>query len=158
MWAIASGNRSAVKAVLDSGTDPNGLPESQEDENVTPLAAAAADGKLEIVRLLLNRGADVNLSDCWEPPLAVAACEDRVEVVKLLIARGATVNDSERGSYALWRAAVEGKAASVRVLLAHGANPNSYNVDGSKKETLLQVVEGFHLPEVVAILRQAGAK
>lgn len=156
MNAVESGDVRAVKAELDKGTNPNDLPLLQY-EPIAPLCAAAADGKLDIVRLLLDRGADVNSGDGWDfTPLAAAATNNQIEVMKLLITRGAIVNDfGDGGSYSLWRAAVEGKLEAVKFLLAHGANPNTKANGGDK---LLGAVEMFNQKAVAAELKRAGAK
>jgi Ankyrin repeats (3 copies)/Ankyrin repeat len=151
---IECGDVSAVKAALDRGANVDGLPESEESE-MSPLAGAAGEGKIEIVRLLLDRGADVNRVDGWGTPLFAAALYDKVDVVELMIARGANVNDDgSGGSTALWHAALHGKARAVKVLLAHGANRNTCNPNSS----LLEAVETDHLTEVAEILKRAGAK
>jgi outer membrane protein assembly factor BamB len=102
MGAISQGDVSAVRALLDAGMDPNmtifatkGPPEFA----YTPLRFAAASGKPEIVRLLLERGAKPTLEEVPGPtaldlasvtldeprPLAQA----RAEVRFLLTAAGA---------------------------------------------------------------------
>src|SRR5436190_22519010 len=81
LWdGIESGDVSEVKAALDRGANVDGIPESEKFEAVSPLAWAASDGKIEIVRLLLDRGADVNMNDGWGTPLFHAALYDKVEV------------------------------------------------------------------------------
>jgi ankyrin repeat protein len=57
------------------------------------LIAAAREGHLEIITLLLDRGANINLvvpGD--ENPLIQASAEGELEAVKLLVSRGANVN------------------------------------------------------------------
>ena len=52
--AIKSGNRAAVQQAIDAGVELN----SQDDQGWTPLNWAAGSGHIEIVELLLERGAD----------------------------------------------------------------------------------------------------
>lgn len=62
--AILAGDINAVRAMLDSGEDPNqkiSMNPAVSDQITTPLRAAAA-GYPEIVRLLLEHGADPNTS------------------------------------------------------------------------------------------------
>ena len=92
------------------------------------LAAAAAEGNLEIVKFLcLEAGADVNLllkSFCGSA-LAAAAFQDNLEIVKFLyLEAGADVNLLLNGGYgsALAAAAYDDNLEIVKVLLDAGAN------------------------------------
>ncbi|MDP6718196.1 MAG: ankyrin repeat domain-containing protein [Pirellulaceae bacterium] len=59
----------------------------------TPLIDAAFRGNLEIVKLLLDRGAKVNATNRdGNTPLIAAAFMCRTEVVRLLLDQGASVN------------------------------------------------------------------
>jgi ankyrin repeat protein len=63
-----------------------------------PLQAAASQGHAEIVRLLLEQGADANtLSGEHDSPLQVATSEGHAEIVRLLLDAGADLN--LRGCY-----------------------------------------------------------
>jgi ankyrin repeat protein len=58
----------------------------------TALHLAAGEGHLEIVKLLLEHGADVNAKTAYETALHLAAGEGHLEIVKLLLEHGADVN------------------------------------------------------------------
>lgn len=98
-----------------------------------PLVEAASDGDVEMVNGLLNRGANVNSvrDDGWGTPLLQAVGAGQTEMVRLLIRRGANVNKGER----FW------------------SDGNGWPV----YQTPLQVAERRGHPEIVALLRQAGA-
>ncbi len=58
-----------------------------------PLFLAAGEGRLEVVRYLLDEGADVNARESWgSTPLAEAAYYGHVDVIKELLLRGADIN------------------------------------------------------------------
>ena len=61
--------------------------------NNTPLTAAAAEGQLEIVKLLVARGANITLSDGdGDPPVKVAAILGKKAVMEYLISMGAPMD------------------------------------------------------------------
>ncbi len=87
MAATRKGDLAKVKALLDKGVSAN----AKSDYGQTPLFFACDRGYLEIVKLLVDRGADVNVEDTFyhASPLSWAAQKDRVEIVKLLLDHGA---------------------------------------------------------------------
>jgi ankyrin repeat protein len=88
--AVISGDLSAVKLVLDSRPH---LIDSTNQDHETPLLLAAKYGHLEVVRELLDRGADHTIGDAdSSQPIHLAAVGGHTEVIDLLIARGDNVN------------------------------------------------------------------
>lgn len=97
------------------------------------LASAAANNRVEIVQLLLRRGADANIAtDEKSTPLQAAAYNGHAEVVKLLIEAGVDVNVAETryGFTALMRAARNGHLDVMKMLLDAGADPAARLKDG----------------------------
>ncbi len=110
---------------------------------MTPLLYAARDGRMEIVRMLLEAGADINQRDANEiTPLIIAITNNHPDVARALIDRGADIKAVDwYGRTALW-AAVETRNMDVdnatfvnsidrapfldliQVLLERGADPN----------------------------------
>lgn len=79
---------------------------------------------LEIVKWLIERGADVNLANTYWTPLFEYAGLGNYEVCKLLIEHGADVNiEDYGGTTALFSAADGGYYEIVNLLLKYGANP-----------------------------------
>ncbi|KAF9882373.1 hypothetical protein CkaCkLH20_00409 [Colletotrichum karsti] len=115
---------STVKLLLEAfNVDANATGE----EYGTALTAAAYDGTLDIVNLLLKSGADINSADGW--PLQAAAAEGHYDVVKELLERGADVNSlTENENFpqgtALQAACESGKVEIVTLLLENGASPD----------------------------------
>lgn len=79
--ASAAGDVNTVKALLDSGTPANGLDQAGE----SALHAACWSGKTEVVKLLLNRGADPEIKKAdGASPLSLAMGQKHDDLVALL--------------------------------------------------------------------------
>jgi ankyrin repeat protein len=92
-----------------------------------PLNNAAARGHIDIVRLLLDRGADPNLREEGIAPrghaLYSAAANGHYEIAKLLLARGAYPNpEVESSADALSRAISNSDQPMIDLLCSYGAS------------------------------------
>jgi ankyrin repeat protein len=137
-----------IKLLLDAGANPNAqLIESTEtrtvftnqwldEDGATAFLRASQSGDVELMRLLLQHGADPHLNTkLGVTPLAVAAgigwvegvtsewsTERTVEAVQLLLELGIDPNfQADTGRVALHGAAHKGATEVVRVLVAAGA-------------------------------------
>lgn len=82
--AIISNDAQKVRELLEKGIDPN---QTDDWAMVTPLHYAAFNDRLEIAKLLIAAGAEVNARDRIdnETPLDVAKTQGHKEMIKLLI-------------------------------------------------------------------------
>jgi ankyrin repeat protein len=91
-------------------------------------------GNLEIVKLTLERGADIDAvskNKLSATPLQGAAAMQNLELARLLIARGANVNcRGEEGVSPLHEVAGNGQIEFAKLLLDHGANLNAKDDKG----------------------------
>ncbi len=102
MDAISANDISAVKRLLDSGVSPDSVFGSGEGWGQSALSLAAANGDIDIVRLLVSRGADVNAPDPWGgTPIIGASISGYSDNVEFLIANGADVDALDDGASAL---------------------------------------------------------
>ncbi len=97
-----------------------------------PLFSAISSGNVELVKLLLDNGADFNVRNKYgESPLHKACSEGHGSIVELLLKCGANPNvQNGRGKSPLYRACSEGHDGIVKLLLEHGADPNMKDQEG----------------------------
>lgn len=115
------GHKESFEAILSAGANVN--LSARNAMKVTALHAAAAAGQAEMIRMLLERGADPNArQQAGFAPLHEAAATGLIEMAKLLLAHGADVNamvDDGRTPLAF---ALDGNHVEMAELLRkHGA-------------------------------------
>jgi ankyrin repeat protein len=123
------------------------------DREETPLHVSSRLGHVEITRVLLKHGADIEARDKrdWSP-LDRATTKGHVELTRVLLEHGANVNARDkRRRTPLYLASDWGKPAVVQVLLRHGADVNARDKDN---EAPLQRAK---VKEVAQILLEHGA-
>jgi ankyrin repeat protein len=111
----------------------------KRDENrKTVLHSAAESGNEAVVRLLVDRGADVKAKDKYGKTMlhsAASSWKENEAVVRLLVDRGADVKAKDNdGETVLHSVAKSGKEAVVRLLIDRGADVKAKDNDG---ETVL---------------------
>ena len=118
MDAISAGDPAAVQAALGRGADPNA------QKGSPPLLAAVGSGNAEVVRLLVQAGADVNpiqREDAYvEPALVATARAGDVEILRVLLEAGTDLAAADQGRDAVLIAAAARLWEAVDVLLATG--------------------------------------
>ena len=129
MECARTGNVDTVKSLLAHKADPNAK-ETQQGQ--TALMRAVAEKHPEVVRALIEGGADVRArSKGGFTALLFAGQQGEVASAKLLLAAGADVNaTTPKNGTALVVAAASGREEFAIFLLEHGADPNAADAYG----------------------------
>jgi ankyrin repeat protein len=131
IWQAAeTGDVETVKKHLAAGVAADA---PDPEKKCTPLTYASYSGHAEVVKVLLDAGAQVNKrSPAGHPHLCFAAQNGHVDTVKLLLARGADIEAFNTDYFRpLGMAAFNGHHEVIKVLLAAGAKVNGTNQPGS---------------------------
>jgi ankyrin repeat protein len=149
--AAAVGNVAVVRTMLTG--ERASIDESGSD-GYTPLHLAAYFGRLEVARLLLERGADRNavaMNDSRVTPLHSAVAARHRDLAGLLLAHGASPNAVQHGGWTpLHSAARSGDETIVDMLLLRGADPTRKSDDG---RTAIEMAEEGGHGAIAKILR-----
>ena len=124
-YATFCGLRDIVKFLIVTHRQDVNAPGFDRDE--TSLIVASRVGLPEVVRVLLEHGADIESRDTfgWSP-LEMASTVGHVEVIRVLLAYGIDVNSRDsKGHTALHAASRTGQTTAARVLLEHSADVNA---------------------------------
>ena len=127
------------------------------DRRMTALHKASSRNHLEVVRLLLNKGAQVDKEDCFKnTALHLASLHGCLEIVRHLIDKGARVHAENEDKYTpLHRASFNGHHEVVRLLIDKGASVDA--IDNGGWTPLHCAAYSSHL-ETARLLVHAGAR
>ncbi|KAK5630197.1 hypothetical protein RRF57_005912 [Xylaria bambusicola] len=124
--AVSGKRLEIARLLLNKGVSPNFTTEKFQ----LPLNAAIYNEDVPMMRLLLEKGADVEMQDQgttnWKTPLSIASTKPKKDILDLLLEMGADVNHIAAGSHSpLVAAALYGLVDNVKTLLQHGADVNA---------------------------------
>ena len=133
--AIDKNNLSAARTALDAGANVNEATNNALGLlTITPLSYAVHHQATEIVKLLLERGANINAKDPLGTgtPLNEAAEKGYTEIAAMLLNKGADpeVRDETMNFTPLLDAAVGAHTEVAKLLLDHGASVDAASPDG----------------------------
>jgi len=153
---VRVGNMVGVVSLLERGAEVNAL-----GRGPSPLMLAARNGRLDMARLLLERGADANTPDKdGHNALMFAAQLGYLDLATLLLEWDADVNaeaEALGGATALMLAAANGHLGIVTSLLERGADVNAWAERDGDDITALILAAGAGHMDMVALLLERGA-
>ena len=161
--AVLAGDVVKTAALLKSGADCN----SSNEEGSTLLMLAAGVGHLEMVEMLIKKGAKVDATDArgWTALMKALFNYEQnrgfPDVVSVLIDAGANIEHQvSYGTRPLMIAAGYGEASVVEVLLAAGVDTGAMNEGGRTAKVMaetkdyVEVINQLHMHD----LRKADGK
>ena len=182
MRAVVQGRTDVAKLLIEAGADVNAgslhdlpyrtaatiSPPGSVFGVTSPLSAAAFQGHVDVAKLLIKAGADINVKDSFGGTAFMYAVDGgHADIVKLLIEAGADINAKlpfpygGRGYTALMRAAALGDTELVKVLIEAGADVNAEERIYSETALLVATKEFYEEAatdvQLMKILIEAGA-
>ena len=154
-YAMARGHTAVGALLLDAGADPNAIGSSGN----TPLVEAIGDRHLEAVRLLLKRGANVNLKTPRKDlDLPLCAAANAVSETPEITWRGGRVVPA---ASIIWAEKKPEIFELFNLLLEAGADPSMRS--GRDNAPMERILYGYEMPDDIRIpliesLLKAGAK
>lgn len=141
--AVIGSLKDMVDFLLEKGAAIN------QSDCIPALDVAVDQDNIEMMNLLLGRGADVNLSSSKSNGLPIhhACAHNSTNILKILLRYDVKLNEkNEQGVTPLLYAAVNTNSIMIQLLLDHGADPKVSLPEG---ETALHIVaECGHIPSV----------
>jgi len=128
--AIVYGNVEDVKSLIEK--ENVNINDRSDSKGRSLVFLAAMFDKIDIVKYLAERGADLDARDNSDAsPMDVAVMGGKIDLIKCLAKCGAKVNAKNRdGETPMFTAAMQGKTTSIECLIGLGADVNTRNKDG----------------------------
>ncbi|KAH7729304.1 ankyrin repeat and KH domain-containing protein mask [Aphelenchoides avenae] len=160
-YACAIGNTELVKQMIEMRKEEDDMLDYKFPCESTPLMEACCGGYPQVVKTLIDAGADVNaVSSSHNTALIYASAAGHLECVQELLKSGRCDLDlrNENGHCALMEAATAGHLEIVKALIDAGATPLSVMDNLDFKESALTLAAYRGHVEVVSFLLKVMPK
>lgn len=154
-----------IRLLLNAGANPN---DRDRVNGTTVLMLAAAHGNTELIKLLFQKGAKVNVANTYgETALMYATWRNSAAIVQILLQQKANVNATvHNGRTALIFAVRRRSLPLVRLLLDKGARVNASSRETLvlktrvqyQQQTVLAHAKAVAEPTIITVLKQHGAQ
>ena len=153
LTAIGFANESIIEMVLSHGGTPN-----VKTQTTTPLHDAVRLNKPEIIQLLSQHGADMNIAtEESGPVLTFAVSRDNLDCVKVLLDCGSDINKADNNGFIVLRYAVmKDNKPMIALLLENGARVDKEIGVRRHESILLHTATEYNLQRNVKELLQKG--
>ncbi|MBA2650523.1 MAG: ankyrin repeat domain-containing protein [Legionella sp.] len=150
LFAVHKGHLNVVQELLNS----ENIDVNQSSNGQSPLHLAAENDRVDIVSLLISKGASINVLDNQQrSPLLVAVQKGHFSVVQeLLNSETIDLNQGPGGTSPLYIAAENGRVDIVNLLISKGANINQLTTK-ELWSPLYKAVYNGHLNVVQELLK-----
>lgn len=161
------GLRSAVKErdfqkaeeyIREGKTHTTNVINSKDRNGNSPLSIAVSKQDLEMMRFLIENGADVNIEDFFRvPPIYYAVTKGTKKMIELLIDKKASISGyfsyaGEKRTLIGW-AIDKNSSEKVEVLLKHGASPDGkFDFNDSSQDSCLHIAIQKDYQKIVELL------
>lgn len=127
--AVRTGDVQGLSSELAGGTAVN----AKNEDGQTLLMIAAQEGQTGVIKLLLEKGADVKEGGTGGSALVCAAMKGKTEAVKLLAENGADVNEKGPGGMTplMWAAVFTPDPGVIDALIRKGSDVDAKNTSGN---------------------------
>jgi len=157
-FASEKGHTAIARMLIEAGATLEGKNDPEEKGGATPLLLAAHNGQIEVVKLLLEKKANIlekTIDGLNALHLAIRSGTDNPELVNVLVEGGAQVNGTtHNGDTPLHYAAFMGYTKSAGMLIERGA---SMEAKGQNDSTPLHFAAREGRADVVTLLLERGA-
>ncbi|KAI2720643.1 hypothetical protein CBS147332_3883 [Penicillium roqueforti] len=125
---VSTHDLEGTRLLLQNGANPN---ITAQHSGISPLAIAAHEGQDDIVALLLQHGANIDILDeVGHTPLHWACEKNSLDTVRLLLSHGADIEGSGQRT-PLLSVAMKNQLQMAELLIKEGANVNARDAGGN---------------------------